>query len=238
METAPLLSRIRPSLSPELQKGGKAFDLLAAAPLILLYSLSASGLLHFVHEKLQELDLARPDFTLSLTILAKLAGLLLMTLFVAILFLRRPPVSSARGILPRVAALGGTYTGVSLLLLPAHEMSALTSSVSILLILSGTLFAVYSVLYLGRSFSIMAEARQLVTSGPYAHIRHPLYAGEGLAVVGLMLQYLSPLALLLFAILVGWQVYRMNCEEEVLEGAFPAYAAYKARTARLIPGVY
>jgi protein-S-isoprenylcysteine O-methyltransferase Ste14 len=229
-------SRILPARA--FQKGSKAYDLLAAAPLILLYTLSAASLMHVVQEKTLQVDLSRPDIALWLTILAKLAGLVLMTLLTVVLFLRRPPLASARGVMPRIAALAGTYMALSIMLLPTREMSAAMAAVSVALAFGGTSFAIYSVRYLGRSFSLMAEARQLVTSGPYSRIRHPLYVGEGLAIIGVTLQYLSPLALLLLTVQICWQLYRMGCEEAVLEQNFPDYSAYKKRTARLIPGVY
>jgi protein-S-isoprenylcysteine O-methyltransferase Ste14 len=44
------------------------------------------------------------------------------------------------------------------------------------------------VLSLGRSISILPQARQLVTSGPYAFVRHPLYLGEMTAMLGIAMQ--------------------------------------------------
>src|SRR6476646_3297616 len=139
------------------QKGSKAYDLLAAAPLILLYSLCAASLMHVVQERVLQVDPSRPDIALWLTILAKLAGLVLMTLLTVILFLRRPPLASARGIMPRIGALAGTYMALAIMLLPAREMSAAMAAVSLALTFGGTSFAVYSVRYLGRSFSLVAE---------------------------------------------------------------------------------
>jgi protein-S-isoprenylcysteine O-methyltransferase Ste14 len=236
MQIGAVLPRVFPSRV--FQKGSKTYDLLAAAPLVLVYALSAAGSINFVHEKLQHLDIARPDFSLCLTVLAKLMGLVLLSAFIGILFIRRTPIAGARGIMPRIAALAGTFLAAAIMLLPAREMSAAMAAVSVALILGGTTFAIYSVRYLGRSFSLMPEARQLVTSGPYSRIRHPLYVGEELAIVGVTLQYLSPPALLVLAAQICWQLYRMNCEETILETAFAGYADYKLRTARLIPGVY
>jgi protein-S-isoprenylcysteine O-methyltransferase Ste14 len=67
------------------------------------------------------------------------------------------------------------------------------------LILVGNGFAVYVLTYLGRSFSILPESRRLVTSGPYQVVRHPLYFAEAVATLGVFIEFLSPLALLLFA---------------------------------------
>jgi protein-S-isoprenylcysteine O-methyltransferase Ste14 len=46
------------------------------------------------------------------------------------------------------------------------------------------------------------------------------------------------LAILIVAVQIGCQLYRMHCEEKVLADTFPDYQTYKARTARLLPGVY
>jgi len=84
----------------------------------------------------------------------------------------------------------------------------------------------------------MAEARKLVTDGPYARIRHPLYLGEAISIVGLMLQYLSPVAVAIVGVQLSFQLLRMKNEELILTRIYPEYDAYKSRTARLLPGVY
>jgi protein-S-isoprenylcysteine O-methyltransferase Ste14 len=91
---------------------------------------------------------------------------------------------------------------------------------------------------LGLSFSLIPQARKLVTSGPYAIVRHPLYLVEEAAVAGILLQY-AWLAALPFLILHATvQIRRMQLEEKVLQKAFPDYAAYALKTSRLIPGVW
>jgi len=89
--------------------------------------------------------------------------------------------------------------------------------------------------WLGRAFSIMPEARRLVTHGPYRVVRHPLYICEEVAVIGVFIQVLSPLAVFIFIMHAVFQVRRMLNEETVLEGTFPEYADYARRTPRLIP---
>ena len=84
----------------------------------------------------------------------------------------------------------------------------------------------------------MPEARRLVTGGPYALVRHPLYAGEAVAVAGLAMQYAAPWSYVILGLQYAFQLWRIVNEERVLRAAFPDYAAYAARTARLIPGVY
>ena len=93
-------------------------------------------------------------------------------------------------------------------------------------------------LVLGRSISILPEARRLVTRGPYALVRHPLYLGEIVALAGVALQYWSVWALLLWGLVCVFQLQRMKYEERVLSEVFPEYQDYMTRTARLLPGVY
>ena len=118
---------------------------------------------------------------------------------------------------------------------PASLALSLTSLV---LILCGVCFSCFALLHLGRSFSLMPEARRLVTDGPYASIRHPLYVGEFAATLGLMLQYLSPMAIAIVVTVVLLQFQRMANEEQVLSEMFPEYGEYRLRTARLLPGIY
>ena len=84
----------------------------------------------------------------------------------------------------------------------------------------------------------MAEARRLVTDGPYASIRHPLYLGEAISTVGLTLQYSSPLAFSIMALQFAFQFQRMKNEEEVLARQFAEYEGYRFRTARILPGIF
>jgi protein-S-isoprenylcysteine O-methyltransferase Ste14 len=85
---------------------------------------------------------------------------------------------------------------------------------------------------------MMAEARRLVTSGPYRLVRHPLYLAEELAVVGIFMQSLSLWTALILAVQIAFQLRRMHNEEAILAESFPEYAAYRQRTARLLPGIY
>ena len=127
---------------------------------------------------------------------------------------------------------------VGFVLLPPRELSYALYLISLLLVIAGTGFAIYAVLGLGRSLSILPEARRLVTSGPYALVRHPLYLGEMVALAGVALQYLSAWSLLLLGLVWTFQLQRMKYEELVLFQIFPEYGDYMARKARLVPGVY
>jgi protein-S-isoprenylcysteine O-methyltransferase Ste14 len=216
----------------------KLYDFLASIPLIGWFGFCGlrqlSGLLgQMLQARSDTLDI---PFIVSL--LAQIAAVFFILVVLAFLLLRNPAKAKAHGLMPRFFAFVGGYLGVGVVLLPRHDLSVGWSVVSLLLILGGVGFSTFAVFHLGRSFSVMAEARRLVTDGPYAEIRHPLYLGEAISMLGLMLQFISPLAVLIVFVQLAFQLARMSNEERVLSGMFPEYAAYAARTARLVPGIY
>ena len=141
----------------------------------------------------------------------------------------------SRGIEPRISALLGTFLSITLAFLPRTELGPVWSVLSTTLILVGASFSFVVLCWLGKSFSILAEARRLVTEGPYRIVRHPLYLCEGVALVGVTLQVLSPLAVLIAIAVVTAQWRRMINEVAILRLAFPEYQAYAANTPLLIP---
>ena len=153
-------------------------------------------------------------------------------------FIRLEPIKKAKGIWPRVMAIAGTFFIALVTVFPRANLSMtqtiLASSISLL----GTCLSIFALAHLGRSFSLMAEARRLVTTGPYSIVRHPLYIFEAMASFGILLQFFSFNTLLIFLAYALLQFQRMRNEEVVLEQAFPEYMNYKLKTARLIPRVY
>jgi protein-S-isoprenylcysteine O-methyltransferase Ste14 len=126
----------------------------------------------------------------------------------------------------------------ALLLFPRAAPDAAWDAGALALLVAGHFLCAVTLAQLGRSFSVMPEARTLVTAGLYSRIRHPLYMAEAVATLGVFLQYRSLGAALLVAAQFAVQLWRMHEEEKVLEAQFPDYAGYRARTARLLPGVY
>jgi protein-S-isoprenylcysteine O-methyltransferase Ste14 len=216
----------------------KIYDVLAAAPLILIFGMSGAHLAGELWTTLLEAKMASFDAIFAVSLLRQLVALVLVILLMTFLIIRNPAKAKAKGLMPRFAAFAGTYLGVVVVWLPAQPMTLAGSLLSLALMLSGAAFSIFSITHLGRSFSVMAEARRLVTDGPYARVRHPLYLGEAISFLGLTLQYLSPLALAIFVVQIGFQLVRMRNEEKVLAGLFPEYEAYRVRTARVLPGLY
>lgn len=81
---------------------------------------------------------------------------------------------------------------------------------------------------------------QVVDTGLYRHVRHPSYLGACIAFAGFGLglgSWLSTVVVL--GTMLPAYVYRIHVEEQALLGSLgEAYAAYRGRTARLIPGVF
>lgn len=221
-----------------MRRGTKLYDLATGTPLILFYGLSATGKVHALAAALSDFSLAQMTYTSALTILSDIVLLGVASLFVLFILLRPPAIARSAGFMPRVAAVAGGYLAVGLLLTSPEKVSGVLLTVSMVMVLCGTAFAVYAIAYLGRSVSLLAEARKLVTGGPYRLVRHPLYLGEEIAIAGVILQHFSFLAVLIFAVQLSFQLYRMSCEEKVLATAFPEYDAYAQRTCRIIPGIY
>ena len=86
---------------------------------------------------------------------------------------------------------------------------------------------------LGAAFSVGPQARQLVTRGLYAKLRHPVYVFGSLAWLGALLALLGWSALIIWLVVVVIEVGRAQREERVLAEAFgPEYAAYRDRVPR------
>jgi protein-S-isoprenylcysteine O-methyltransferase Ste14 len=95
--------------------------------------------------------------------------------------------------------------------------------------------------YLGRNWGMpmsRKEQPELITSGPYAYIRHPIYTGLILAMVGSAIGVNISWALLLIPV-GAYFTYSARREETVMLQLFPEqYAAYMARTGMLVPRLF
>ena len=89
------------------------------------------------------------------------------------------------------------------------------------------------------AFSVTAAPRGdgVMVTGPYRWVRHPQYAAALLLIWASVLSHVSVLSVATgVAVTVGVGV-RIACEERLLRERFPGYAAYAARTRRLVPFV-
>jgi len=84
----------------------------------------------------------------------------------------------------------------------------------------------------------VAKDHELITAGPYARVRHPMYSGVQCMTIGLTLVFLSDLLLAFAVVAVLLANYRARKEERLLASAAgfgETYRAYKARTGRFLP---
>jgi protein-S-isoprenylcysteine O-methyltransferase Ste14 len=78
-----------------------------------------------------------------------------------------------------------------------------------------------------------------VTTGPYAYLRHPSYLGALLFALGWGLAFRSLAGVALAVLMIVPIVGRIRAEEAMLSKEFGAeYESYRARTSRLVPGIY
>lgn len=106
----------------------------------------------------------------------------------------------------------------------------------------GGALRMWPVFVLGRRFSglvAIQPGHTLVTGGVYGVIRHPSYLGLLIAAFGWALAFRSVVGVLLAALLIPPLLARISAEEKLLSSQFGgAYEAYRARTWRLIPGLF
>lgn len=104
----------------------------------------------------------------------------------------------------------------------------------------GIALAVWARAYLGRNWSpapALKEEHELVTSGPYKLIRHPIYTGVILAALGSTMTSLA--WIIMFFIISAMFIWRVHVEERLMIRQFPnQYPDYKKRTWALVPFIW
>jgi protein-S-isoprenylcysteine O-methyltransferase Ste14 len=113
-------------------------------------------------------------------------------------------------------------------------------AVGVIVFLSGLALAVWARVHLGGNWGMPMTRKadpELVTSGPYRWVRHPIYSGILLGLVGTALAVNLDL-LIAFAVALAYFAYSATVEERTLAAAFPdTYPNYRAQTKMLIPYV-
>jgi protein-S-isoprenylcysteine O-methyltransferase Ste14 len=147
-----------------------------------------------------------------------------------------------------IAALG--VIGIAMGYLPAYtdryDIWAIDGDVArwfgVMLFSVGAALRLWPVYVLGNRFSglvAIQPGHKLVTRGIYGVIRHPSYLGLLVNALGWALAFRSSAGVLLTVLIVVPLIARVRSEEALLQSQFGAeYDAYRARTWRLIPGLY
>ncbi len=159
--------------------------------------------------------------------------------FMVFLYLIRGKASlTTRSHVARIVAVASTF--LPFIIAPLGQVSDDPNVILVttLVSASGMVMALYSLSALGRSFSIIPQARKLVQTGPYRFVRHPIYLGELIAIFGVVLARLSVSALAVYCLLTASLIYRALEEEKLLASIFPEYATYALGRSRFIPGIF
>ena len=175
--------------------------------------------------------------------------LILMAVWVVGAFFAKPDVSSSPRIvrwlwqLPLLGlliyVLRNPYDDVTFFERAFFNFGPVVDWVGAFVTVVGVVFAIWARYRLGRNWgSNTKEDPVLVTSGPYAYIRHPLYAGAMLGLFGSALTG-SMIGVAMFIGSIIFCLNRIHKEERVMFRLFPKqYPAYQERTKRLIPLVW
>jgi protein-S-isoprenylcysteine O-methyltransferase Ste14 len=159
------------------------------------------------------------------------------TLLTVLIMTRPPAKAQAAGLLPRIAAFVGSYMPWTITFFGKTDQ-ALPNLLSTACVLIGMIMMLVTIRHLGRAFSLVPQARSVVQTGPYRWIKHPLYLSEEIVILGVVLQYLTPITVILLILHIGVQVCRILYEEDLLRRNFPEYSSYEASRWRLIPYVW
>jgi protein-S-isoprenylcysteine O-methyltransferase Ste14 len=112
--------------------------------------------------------------------------------------------------------------------------------IGVVVFATGIALAIWARTYLGRNWGMPTSQKddpELVTSGPYRFVRHPIYSGILLGVLGTALAT-NLLGVIIFAILAAYFYYSASVEEKNLTATFPTtYPAYRRATKMLVPFV-
>lgn len=152
---------------------------------------------------------------------------------------------AGKGSRRRIPLNGVTALSVLLLIRVLHDgslavRSPLLGTIGAVVFASGIALAVWARVHLGRNWGMpMTEKAEpeLVTSGPYRLVRHPIYSGLLVGLLGTALVN-NLIGLIIVAILGGYFYYCASIEERNLTRIFPtAYPEYRTSTKMLIPFV-
>ena len=109
------------------------------------------------------------------------------------------------------------------------------------LVAAGLGFAVAARAHLGRNWSgivTLKQGHELIRTGPYRLVRHPIYTGMLLAFVGTAVARGDVRGLVALVLVTASFLFKLRVEERFMAEQFPQeYPGYKARTPALVPGL-
>jgi protein-S-isoprenylcysteine O-methyltransferase Ste14 len=165
------------------------------------------------------------------------AGFFAVQLWVVLAYLvRRPAHRVSQRTSDWMLAFGGTFGGVLFRPDGVHLPAGLV--VGSVLQVAGLVVGAAAFVALGRSFGFAPADRGVRRRGPYAIVRHPIYASYVLLQLGYLSQSLSARNAVVMIFVCGCNVGRIRAEERLL-GTGTEYASYQAAVRwRLVPGIW
>jgi len=122
---------------------------------------------------------------------------------------------------------------------PLLPNSPLRFRLALVLLAAGLAFTVWARLHLGRNWSgtvTLKEGHELIRTGPYGLVRHPIYTGLLLAFTGTALACGDPAAVIGLALVLVSFLYKLRIEEGFMRAVFPEqYESYAAGVPALVP---
>jgi protein-S-isoprenylcysteine O-methyltransferase Ste14 len=150
--------------------------------------------------------------------------------------IRRPPKRVTPNLFYWLLAFVATYWSFMVLGLMQLGRPLVSHWITDGFAILGLLITVWARLSLGRNISFVPAQRELVASGAYAYIRHPIYSGFLFVSIGFLLRAYSPLNALLVGFGLFWFIPVKSLVEEDFLREDPEYAAYMRKVrARWIP---
>jgi protein-S-isoprenylcysteine O-methyltransferase Ste14 len=139
---------------------------------------------------------------------------------------------------PSLLGFGLMIAGI-VLLIQQHHIFAGRAPALVVQVLAIGLMVAARITFGSRSFHAGADptAGGLVTTGPYALLRHPIYAAVLYFVWAAAIDHRSWASVAAAALTTAGAAMRMYAEEQLLARKYPDYPAYRARTARVVPFV-
>lgn len=158
------------------------------------------------------------------------------TLVVVLAFIRRTPIDITFRLQDWGLALGGS--ALPLLLAPASVHALGPAWIGWCLQMVALLGQLASKSFLFRNFGVAPALRGVARRGPYAIVRHPMYASYVFGMSGFFFAFPTAWNAALIVLWIAATIYRILAEERVLMQS-PDYRAYAQRVRwRLLPGVY
>ncbi len=174
-----------------------------------------------------------------LFVLQQVLALAYFTMLVVLYAVRLPQRGTDHRLAVIFVAFSGTFAAIGASFLPGGTRREGLVLVADILATAGLAYSVWALAYLRRSFSIIPEARRLVTGGPYALSRHPVYLGEVATAVGVNLATAGWLSAFAIAYFIACELMRIRWEERILGLSFPSeYPEYARRVPRYLPNPF